>query len=539
MTHAFTMIINRLVIRRAATVWFAGLVLVSHLWAQTDLTPYGCGFNPPDSLLRLSGSGSLGQTLTLGVNNPLGTQSPGALALLAVASSPDAAFPCGSVLPGFGMAGPQTDGEILVSLIPPSPEIFLGPVVWGGVAAPAAFDLPIPNVLSLAERSIFLQGVLVDPSTGSAVTEGVEIVLAACPGFAETGDEYAVGLRPNEILAVDLNGDRTLDLATVTRTSDDLHVLIGQGDGTFIPQPAYPVGDTPETLTAADLNGDGNLDLAISSDGQLAIDIMFGTPGGLFSGPFRVNLGVRPTAVRSGDLDGDGDVDLAVSIDDGPADADEVRILLNQGDGSFLLQAIHPVGRDPEDLEIADLNGDGILDLITANNDTDDLSILFGTGAAGYLPEQRLPVGEFPRYVIARDVDLDGNLDLIAANSSGQDSASVLLGSGTGLFSSQLVHPLLRSPRQVELADIDLDGHLDLLATPASGSGGIGNPSAPSVSFGRGDGTFGAPQPLSGTGTTPSFVGVGDFDGNGSPDAAFADRNLFAERIIVLLNRCP
>ena len=500
--------------------------------AQTDTTAYGCGPNPAGSLVLLGGSGSLGETLTVGVDNPLGTQPAGSLALLAAGIAPDPSFPCGTIVPGGGMPGPYGDGELLISVAGGlNPPFLIGPESWAGPGQPAVIDLPIPDHPALVEFPIYLQGLLVEPGAGVAFSEAARIVLAACPGLAESGDEYEVGREPSEILAVDVSGDGVLDLVTVSTSFDDLHVLLGVGDGTFVAEPALPISPFPESLTAADFNADGRLDLAVTSDGFFAIDILLGTGAGAFAAPQPIFLPDAPTAVRSGDLDGDGDLDLAVSIDDSPAD--EVSIWLNQGNAQFLSGGTHPVGQDPESLEVADLNADGILDIVTANNDTDDLSILFGLGAALYAPEQRVPVGDFPRFVVARDVDLDGLPDLLAANSS-DDSVSVLLGLGGGAFAPQLVHPLPNDPRQAELADLDLDGLPDLVATPETGSS-----ASPWVSFGRGDGTFSDARELPGAGSLPHFTALGDFDGNGSVDAAFSDAQFAARRVVVLSNRCP
>ncbi len=95
--------------------------------------PYGCGVNPPGSL-TVSAAPALGTIITLGVDDPSGMQPPGASAFLAVATTPDAGFPCGTLLPAFG-AGGGGDGELLLGLSP-APFLVLSGGAWSAPAPP-------------------------------------------------------------------------------------------------------------------------------------------------------------------------------------------------------------------------------------------------------------------------------------------------------------------------------------------------------------------------------------------------------------------
>lgn len=139
------------------------------VWANVDHTTafnpgitgvfqYGCGINPETSLAPVDGTPSLGETITLGVDNPVGTSPLGSVALLLVSLTPDPMFPCGTQLPGWGMAGPK--GELLISVLPPNPVAILGPVAWSGPGTFAEIAVPIPNDLDLLGLDLFLQGVM-------------------------------------------------------------------------------------------------------------------------------------------------------------------------------------------------------------------------------------------------------------------------------------------------------------------------------------------------------------------------------------------
>jgi hypothetical protein len=138
--------------------------------------PYGCGVNPQGSLTA-SAPPALGATIALSVGDPSGAQPADAAAFLAVSTTPDAAFPCGTLVPGFG-AGGAGDGELLLSLAP-APFLVLSGGAWSGAAVP--FALPVPAAPILAGASVFAQGLLVAPGGGpsgaATLTNAVELLL--------------------------------------------------------------------------------------------------------------------------------------------------------------------------------------------------------------------------------------------------------------------------------------------------------------------------------------------------------------------------
>lgn len=128
-----------------------------------EALPYGCDVNPAGSLVVLSGDPLLGTTYTVGVDDPSNSSPPGSLALVLVSLFADPGFPCGTQLPGFGMAG--ATGELLVNVLPPDPVALLGPVAWSGPGTAAAFPLPLPDDHSLAGLTVHLQGLVAGPGS--------------------------------------------------------------------------------------------------------------------------------------------------------------------------------------------------------------------------------------------------------------------------------------------------------------------------------------------------------------------------------------
>ncbi|MEM7310997.1 MAG: endonuclease [Planctomycetota bacterium] len=136
-------------------------------------TIYGCGVNPAGSLVVVSGTPTVDTTLTLGVDNPLGTQAPGSLTFIALSFAPDALFPCGIPVPGLGMAGGGAPGELLISFVPPSPFLSVTGVPWFSAGNPSAVPLPFPDNPNLVGFTVYAQGLIWDISPGATAPFGL------------------------------------------------------------------------------------------------------------------------------------------------------------------------------------------------------------------------------------------------------------------------------------------------------------------------------------------------------------------------------
>ena len=100
-----------------------------------------------------------------------------------------------------------------------------------------------------------------------------------------------------------------------------------------------------------------------------------------------------PTSVALGDVNGDGVLDLAVanSNDGNPS---EVSVLLGNGDGSFQAQQSFAAGDGPSSVALGDVDGNGVLDLVLANESSNDVSVLLGNGDGRFQAQQRFAAGE-------------------------------------------------------------------------------------------------------------------------------------------------
>ena len=137
---------------------------------------YGSGYNPPGSLV-VEGHPIPGLAMRLGVDNPLGTQNPGAIPFLHFSLAPDPSFPIGSLFPGWGMNGL---GELLIGIHPLDLIMpgLVGPP-WTGAGIPVMFDIAIPEDEAVFGMTIYAQGVLFDalgaPGSRCGLTEAVQL----------------------------------------------------------------------------------------------------------------------------------------------------------------------------------------------------------------------------------------------------------------------------------------------------------------------------------------------------------------------------
>lgn len=184
---------------------------------------------------------------------------------------------------------------------------------------------------------------------------------------------------------------------------------------------------------------------------------------------------------------------------------------------SFKPPQSYHVGTTPVSAAVADINGDGVPDLVVANQGSNDVSVLLGKGDGTLRPPVNFAAGVSPTGVVVTDINGDGRPD-IAVLVSGDPlnsipgAVSMLLGNGDGTFQSPIVLTLILDQQPFTLVDVNGDKKADLIVNVTDSSG---DPIAASVSLGKGDGTF------QNTNTVPNIQGVAlvsDLDKDGRPD---------------------
>ncbi len=412
----------------------------------------------------------------------------------------------------------------------------------------------LPAVLTLAALAVPARSLAQAPTFNALVTT-----------YTNVGSGF-----PDNATVGDINGDGKLDaIVTGGDNPSIMHVMLGNGNGTFtdhgvqLPQVTTSnVSNLAPSLTgflpvavggfgqvkAIDVNHDGKLDLVtIESVGINFVNYSFigvlintgndanGVPQFTATHYYVPFLGARTLTL--GDLNGDGAPDLTLGFG-----GNGIYVWLNNGSGGFTpgqLYSLTPGAGGPAvgQAVIADLNGDGKADYVVTSNQNGGANIFFGNGDGTLQAPIYLPNGAVS--VAVADVNGDGKPDLLMGgnltSSAGSEGLMVYLNNGGGSFGAPTLYNIsslnggLAGGGSVAVADINGDGILDAVLSNLSNN-------TVAVLLGDGLGGFGTPITFSAQ-FAPTWVFVGDFNGDGKPDIGVDLRN--SRNFGVLTNTTP
>lgn len=258
-------------------------------------------------------------------------------------------------------------------------------------------------------------------------------------------------------------------------------------------------------------------------DGSISLNYLTGSHSQITSAPLSnetiqlsqatpYSVGIQPLPIVVGDLNGDGLLDLMIANEND----NDVSVMLGNPDGTFQPQRTFAVGQTPESIAVGDFNNDGILDLAVANTLSNTVSILLGNGDGSFRPQTTIPAGRGPTSVVTEDFNSDGNLDLVVVNTA-DANLSVSLGKGDGTFQSPMNYATGNSPTSAMVGDFNGDGSPDLVVANTKDN-------TISLLISNNDGTFQSERTVA-TGIGPYSIAIGDFNGDGDLDLATTNRN--------------
>jgi hypothetical protein len=380
--------------------------------------------------------------------------------------------------------------------------------------------------------------------------------------------------QPNDVAIADFDGDGAPDMAVPNRGSGTGAIHPRGSGAAFEAPPTFPTFSAPDTVATADFNVDGALDVASTVPLAKVVDVKLNDGnGGLVQGATIASDQPYPSSVWAADLGGNTAPDLVWVASSFPT---QFGYSLNNGDGTFsaaTFVTVHTCGIGR--VTTADVNGDGAQDVLVGAGEfggcsaaaDNGVSVSINDGTGQFAPDTFVALDRLPGMVLGADMNNDGILDLVGASrTANEGDVAVALGTGGGAFDTPLLQSTGAGHRELVVADFDDDGAPDVATTDGfyemtsvlmnTGTGALAAPlDLPAevvngllnevaitagdvnadgaidiavanrsgkdlgVYFGHGDGSFDTPQLRYGMHTDLTDIALADMNGDGQLDA--------------------
>jgi hypothetical protein len=271
------------------------------------------------------------------------------------------------------------------------------------------YDLPSNSTPSTNEGADFNGDGFLDFAVGNITGNSMSVFLGNGSGGFAPAVTYPADQSPRGLSVLDLNGDSWPDIVTANRRGNNLSIFLNNGDGTFADRDDVQANiDGEVSCVAADINEDGIIDLFVGSFNSEEIAVMLGDGEGGFEFASKKSSGGNNWMITAGDIDNDSHVDVVTA----KHNRAQFAVLFNDGNGNLSDPVSYSVGQAPLAVDVGDIDGDGDLEVVTSNFSGGNWTIYENNGSGGFINPRTLPANVAGSCATLHDRDRDGDLDM-------------------------------------------------------------------------------------------------------------------------------